>query len=292
MNENRPHWDDLRLLLAVAETGSFLKAGRVLALATSTLSRRLARLEAAVGMPLLERRSDGARLTDPGRRLAEAARDVELALHARLRELPATGDRLGGVIRVSAGDGFAEFLTETIARFVARHPDVRFEVSLENRAVDLPRREADVALRTLHGREPTLVYRSLGTLPYGLFASEAYAARRGLPRSLGDLARHDFVGLATSLDRVPPMRWLRAHGARRFALRSASFVALLGAARAGLGIAALPARSAAGLLPVLPRARPDPLPVWIASHPDARRLPAVRAFLEALAARFRELAEA
>jgi DNA-binding transcriptional LysR family regulator len=98
-NHQDPRWDDLRLLLAVGRRGSFLGAGRALGLATSTLSRRLTALERSVGAVLVERRADGARLTDAGRRLAAAAEDVELALGARLRELPAAG---GGCRAASA----------------------------------------------------------------------------------------------------------------------------------------------------------------------------------------------
>jgi len=83
------------------------------------------------------------------------------------------------------------------------------------------------------------------------------------------------------------MRWLARHGVTRFAMRSASFVALLAAVREGVAIAALPERIGRDLVRVLPRARPDPLPVWVALHPDARRLPAVRAFADHLAETFR-----
>jgi DNA-binding transcriptional LysR family regulator len=286
-NHADTRWDDLRLLLAVARRGSFLGAGRAVGLATSTLSRRLTALERAVGTVLVERRADGARLTDAGRRLAAAAEDVELALGARLRELPVSGGRLSGSIRVTAGDGFAEFLAETIADFVTHHPDVSFDVQVDSRPVDLPRREADVAIRTLHGREGSLVYRSLGALPYGLFTAPAYAARRGVPRTLRELPSHVCVGLSAPFERVPWMRWLRANGVTRFGLRATGFAVLLAAVRAGIGIAPLPQGMAAGLVRVLPRVRPDPLPVWVASHVDARRLPAVRAFVDHLAARFR-----
>jgi len=290
MDANRDaRWDDLRLLLAVARAGSFLAAGRELGLATSTVSRRLTVLESSVDSLLIERRVDGARLTEAGRRLAAAAADVELALGARLRELPGPAGRLAGVIRVTAGDGFSDFLAESIADFAEGHPEVSFDVMIDNRAVDLARREADVGIRTLHGREGSLVYLPLAPLAYGLFASPAYAARRGVPRSLRDLPRHPCIGLAASLERVPWMRWLRTHGVRRFAFRSTSFGAVLAAARAGLGLAALPERMSTGLVRVLPRARPDPLPVWLAAHVDARRQPAVRAFVDHLAMRFRTL---
>jgi DNA-binding transcriptional LysR family regulator len=280
-------WDDLRLLLAVARRGSFLAGGRDLGLATSTLSRRITALEAAVGTALLERRADGARLTEAGRSLAEAAHDVELALGARMRDLSGTaGDRLAGVVRVTSGDGFADVVADAVARVVARHPDVSFELQIENRPADLARREADVAIRTMHGREGSLVYRSLGGLPYGLYAAPSYAARHGLPRTLRDLPRHACLGLPADFARVAWMRWLRAHGVARFVVRSTSFAAMLAAARAGVGIAALPERLGDGLVRVLPRVKPDPLPVWIASHVDARRRPAVRVFTDVLAERF------
>lgn len=283
-------WDDLRLLLAAARAGSFLAAGRALGLATSTLSRGLGRLEAAVGATLVERRADGVRLTEAGRRLRETAEELELRLGARMRELPAGALGLEGTIRISAGDGFVEFLSEVVADFAWRHPEVSFELAIESRPADLARREADLALRTHHGREASLVYQTLGALPYGLYASGAYLERHGTPRSLAALARHRFVGFAPPLATLPPMRWLRRHGVTRFPVRATSFGAQLAAARAGAGIALLPDRLAAGLERVLPRARPEPLNVYLVSHPDARRLAHVRAFGDALRQRFRELA--
>jgi DNA-binding transcriptional LysR family regulator len=279
-------WDDLRLLLAVARSGSFTGAARATSLATSTLSRRLTALESTLGVALVERRSDGVRLTEAGRRLAATAEEVDLALRARVRDLPASSGALSGTIRVTAGDGFSDFLVESIARFRVTHSRVGFELALDERPLDLRRREADVAVRTVHGREGSLVYRSVGALPYGLFAGSRYVARHGVPRTARELARHDVLGLPTAHAGVAWMRWLTRHGASRFALRSSSFVALLGAARAGLGIAPLPLRLGTGLVRVLPRTVVDPLPTWIVSHPDARRVPAVRAFLDHLAQSF------
>jgi len=281
-------WDDLRLLLAAARSGSFLAAGRSLGVATSTLSRGLARLEAAVGTRLLERRSDGVRATEAGRRLCDTAEALELQLGARVRELPARAREIAGTIRISATDVFADFLAETCAEFVERHPAVSFEVAFERRSVDLSRREADLALRFGPARESALVYQALGELPSGLYASAAYLHRHGVPRSLSALGRHRFVGFAPPLADVPLMRWLRRHGARRFAVRVTTFGALVAAARAGAGIAVLPDRIAESLERVLPRARPDPMKVHLVAHPDVRRLPHVRAFSDALRARFRE----
>jgi DNA-binding transcriptional LysR family regulator len=278
-------WDDFRLLLAVARAGSFQTAARGLGAATSTVSRRLTRFEAALGTPLLERRNDGVRLTDAGRSLAAQAEDVELRLHSRVRELPAAARGLEGTIRVTAGDGFADVLNEAIAAFAIRHPAVSFEVVIEGRPLDLARREADLAIRTGHGRESSLVYRTVGRLAYGLYASRDYTGRRGEPRSTRELRGHSFIGFAEPLHRLPAMRWLREHGAERFVVRATTFSAVLAATRAGLGIAPLPELTTAGLRRILPRARFDPQAVYLVTHPDARRLPSVRAFADVLADR-------
>lgn len=279
-------WDDLRLLLAVARAGSFLAAGRELGVATSTLSRRLAQLESALREPLVERRSDGVRLTESGARLAQTAGELDLTVRAQLRDLPSARRELEGTIRVTAGDGFTDFAVDAVVAFRALHPRVAFELVIDPNALDLVRREADAAIRTGHGRESSLIYRTLGDLPYSLWAAPDYLARRGAPRRATDLDRHEFLGLAAPLDRTPAMRWLRAHGIERFTLLATSFGTLLAATRAGLGIAALPDRMAADLVRVLPRLRPDPLIVYWVTHPDARRLPHVRAFGDLVAQRF------
>jgi len=85
------------------------------------------------------------------------------------------------------------------------------------------------------------------------------------------------------------MRWLRRHGARRFSVRVTTVGALVAAAQAGAGIAALQDRFAEGLERILPRARPDSMKVHLVAHPDARRLAHVRAFAEALRGRFSEV---
>ena len=280
-------WDDLRVLLTVARSGSFLAAARELDAATSTVSRRLGDLERHTGTRLLERRRDGARLSAAGHRLVAVAEELELRLGAQVRDLRAAAHALAGTVRVTAGDGFADFLVAAIASFRAEHPSVEFEVALDDRAVDLTRRAADLAIRTGTRREPALVYRRLGELPYGLYASERYAARRRLPRSERDLAAHDVLGFLGPAERLPIMRWLRARGVARFAFRASSFPAFLAATHAGLGIAALPVMLGDGLVRVLPRARPAPLPVALVLHPEARRQPHVRAFADHVAARFR-----
>jgi len=277
-------WSDLQLLVAVQQAGSMLRAARRLGLAASTVSRRMAGLERAAAALLLERGPEGVRLTPAGSALATCAAEVELGVSRALRDLPRPGAALTGTIRVSAGDGFAAPILAAMRAMSARHPGVRFELSLEDRVVNLARREADVAVRTVHHRESTLVYRKVRTLDYGLFGAAHYLADHGEPRRAGDLAKHEWVGFAPPLDRLPSQRWLSAHVGRPPLLATSTFSSLLSSAHAGLGLAALPQISATGLVPVLPESDLPSLPVWLAVHRDARRQPHVSTFVDRLRA--------
>jgi DNA-binding transcriptional LysR family regulator len=271
-------WSDLQLLVAVRAAGSMLRAARHLGVAASTVGRRITALERAAGATIVDRGPHGIRLTAAGDALAGCGTEVELAIARTLRELPRPGAALTGTIRISAGDGFAESIVAAVRTMTARHPRVSFELALDDRPVDLARREADIAVRTVHQRESTLVYRKLGAVAYGLYADPRYVADRGQPRGIADLTGHAWVGFAPPLDRLAANRWLQARVAAPPVLVASTFGGLLAAARAGLGLAILPAVSAAGLAAVLPHAELPALPVWLVIHRDARELPHVAAF--------------
>jgi DNA-binding transcriptional LysR family regulator len=284
MDAQRLDWSDLQLLAAVRDAGSMLRAARRLGLAASTVSRRITALEGAVGAPLLHRATDGVRLTPAGGALADCGAEMEVGVARALRDLPRPGAALTGTVRISAGDGFTDAVVAAVRAMTARHPGVHFELAVEDRVVNLARREADIAVRTVHHRESSLVYRKVAALPYGLFADTRYLAEGGAPapRRLADLARHSWIGFAAPLDRLPAHRWLQAQVARPPLLSASTFSAQLAAVRAGLGIAALPTVSAGGLVPVLPDSELPAMPVWLVAHRDARKQPHVAAFVEAL----------
>ncbi len=289
MNAKPVPWSDLQFLIAVQEAGSMLAAATRLGTAASTVGRRLDALEARVGTPLVERSPQGILLTPAGVALARCGGEMQLALARTLRELPRPGQGLVGTIRVSAGDGFADAILEAAASMAEAHPALRFELALEDRAVDLPRREADVAVRTVHRREGSLVYRRVTGLPYGLFAASGYLEARGRPVIAADLAAHRWLGFAPPLDRLPVNRWLSAQVGAPPTLQASTFHGLTRAAHAGLGVAALPIVAADGLARVLDDVALPSLPVWLVVHRDARKQPHIAAFcarlFEALAAR-------
>ena len=198
---NATYLDELATFLAVAEHGTLRGAARELGVPTSTVSRRIERLERYLDQELLRRTARSVALSDAGRALAERAapalREAHQAMHA-------LGDRLAhptGQLRLSAPPdlGASPVFAELIAGFTGRHRGVTLAISLDTRQVDLFEEGFDLALRIHGGQLPAsdhLVASRLGTLRGGLYASPAYLERRGRPERPDDLVAHGLVGHA------------------------------------------------------------------------------------------------
>ena len=285
MNGNKnsgPLWSDLHLLLEVARAGSFLAAGRKLGVSTSTISRRVTALEKSVGTPLVERGVSGAVLTEAGAQLVGKIAAFESEIGGALRDLPSSSGRLRGRVRLTVGDGFTGIAAQAIERFLGDNPDVAIDLLVDNRMGDLAHREFDLAIRTLHGQEPSLVYRKVGALTYRLYASKAYLKRLGKLKAPGDLALHRLIGFGAELSQIEQMSFMRQLGVEKFAVTVSSFGAMLESVHAGVGIAPLPDALAMGLVPVLEDMTSKVQPVFIAAHPSALKQPHIRAFADGL----------
>lgn len=273
------NWDDLRLLLAVSRRGSFLQAGEMLGVAASTLSRRITQFEAAIGEPLVERGVDGVRLTPRGAVLVETAKALELELANEVRD-PKNG--VSGSVTISAGDGFVEIVTEAAAEFLAENPACTVDFLVENTLVKVARGAADIAIRTVHLGEPSLIYRRLTSLRFDLFASH-----RLMP--VAGVAPQDarMVDLFPPLDQLPHLRAARAAGFSRTVLRVSSFPAQLAAVQAGVGCAVLPQTMGRGLVqPYGPLDLPT-LDIYLVTRPQALHQPQIRAFMDTLTGVFK-----
>ena len=201
-------WEDARLFLAVAETGSLSAAARALKLGQPTVSRRLAELEQAVGYQLFRRGVRGASLTASGERLLEPARKMaewasELSrMAARSEGLP------GGVVRLTAAPGIASEVVAPLAGTLRRtHPELRLEVLSTMHYLDLARGEADLALRVRPPPDRALAVLATARHPIRVWVSKAYLRR--LPRrpALEDL---DWIAWAAPYDSLPPNPQLQA----------------------------------------------------------------------------------
>lgn len=187
------NWSDVRAFLAVAREGSTLAASRKLGVAQPTVARRIEVLEHETGLTLFERSTQGFRLTEAARALlplAEAIESAASSFEARAGDL-----RRPRPIRItSLSANFSPRMVQILDEFSAMHPHIRFELIPGIKPLDLSTGEADIALR-LTGAEPDLklVCRKIGTARFTFYGAPSYAQRRGLPRSIDDLAGHSFV---------------------------------------------------------------------------------------------------
>ena len=278
-------WDDLRLALAIARGGNLATAAATLGVNHSTVFRRLNALESRLGSKLFERLASGYRATENGARLIEAAERMETEAFALDRELTGRDTRLSGQLRVTCSETVGlRILTGEIARFRATHPGIGVELSVDNRMLDLSRREADVALRVMRPAQGELFGRKLSDLQWAIYASEDYLRERRAPRNLGDLERHCMIGWVEAGPQIKAQMWLSRHvPCAAVGFRTNTLVNQWTAAREGLGIAILPmylAAGTAGLIRLL-----DPLEnlvteLWIITHRSLKDTARVRSFME------------
>lgn len=275
-------WDDVRHFLELARLSSLSAAARKLGVEHSTVARRVEALEQALAVRLFDRLPRGWVLTAEGETLAHQARKLEDEALAFARVALGVSS-LQGTVRLSAPPAMAaHFLVPRLAARRQDWPGIDLEVMAETREVNLARGEADLALRLSRPSVPGLVVRALGTLGIGLYAAPHYAQRAP--------EQWEFLGYDESLRQVPHQQWLEGVTAgRRFILRSNDLTALWQAARAGLGVAALPhfiCGADAGLVALAAPTQPAPREIWLVMHPDVRRSPRVRAVADMMAALF------
>jgi DNA-binding transcriptional LysR family regulator len=285
-----PSWDHLRVLLALHRHRSFLAAGRALGISTSSASRKIETLERALGRPLVHRSSAGTSLEPEALELIHLAEQFEFGLRAVRRD---EGDAAAsGTVRLALSDGFIGPATRVLSTLRRTHPSLLFELISETRMVDLSRREADIGIRLARSTSSVLVQREVGRVQLALYAARSYVERRVRDGRIkrGDLARHDFIGFDTSLDKMPQAQWLSAQGARRFVFRSNSYFALREAAELGQGILMLGAglvTADSELVRLETEVRPPSVPVYLVFHRELRQVKRVRLVLDALEAALR-----
>ncbi len=282
-------WDDWRVFLAMARTGSRAQAARALDVDPTTISRRIAALEAELGLTLFDRTGNGLVLGASGRAVLARAERIEEEIAAAERELQGRDERASGPVRLTAGDGLVHYvLVPALAELRRVNPAITVELRADTRVLDLSRREADVAVRLVRPKEPALFARRIGTMTFALYASARYLERRGPLRAARDLAVHDFIGFEAGLDHVPQVRWLtKLVAAPRWVVRANTTGVQVVACAEGHGVALLPTfveAHEAGLQRVLPRLVGPTREMWAVTHGDVRkneRVVRVNAWLDA-----------
>jgi DNA-binding transcriptional LysR family regulator len=289
--------NDLILFAHIVEAGSFTRAADQTGLPKSTLSRRLTDLENELGERLLQRSTRRLVVTEFGERILEHAQRLtdEMESAAALAQHRQTAPH--GTLRVSLPPEFHELsIVQVVTRFSQDYPDVRIDLDLSARRVDLVAERFDVAVRmaTQLPDDNTLVARRITTLNNGLYASPSYLKRHGVPKTPAELVDH--IGLVLVTSGGEQQQWRLSCESERWEglpqhNLAANSVGLQQALSAqGLGIVGLSdsfAQSRVGqgdLVRILPEWRLPPTAVWCVT-PGRRLLPQrTIAFIETLKA--------
>ena len=281
-------WERHRAFLAVMNEGSLSAAARALGVAQPTVRRRIADLEAMLGVVLFTRTPAGLDPTETAHALAGHAEAMAHAAAAFARTASAEAGEVAGIVRVTASEVIAlEVLPPILATLQASHPGLVIILSPSNRNEDVLRREADIAVRMARPTQEGLVARMIGVVALGLHARRDLLDRHGMPETIADVRRYGVIGPEHDNE---ILRSLRFGGVQvqpaDFSFRSDSDVAQLAALRAGAGIGVCQIPLAArdpSLVRLLPDLFEYPLETWMVTHEDLRGVARIRAVFDHLA---------
>ncbi len=187
-------WDKLRIFHAVADAGSLTHAGDVLHLSQSAVSRQIRALEESLGTTLFHRHARGLILTEQGEMLFEATRSISRKLDTTAARIKDSEEHVFGELRVTTTTGFGTmWLVPRLAKLFALYPDLKIDLLLEERVLDLPMREADVAIRMKEPSQADLIRRRLLNIRIRLYATQQYLDNAGEPTDLADLSPHRLI---------------------------------------------------------------------------------------------------
>jgi len=240
-------WDRIRIFYTVAESGSFTKAGDVLGLSQSAVSRQIGALERELRAPLFHRHTRGLILTEQGELLWRAAREMTQRLERTRAQLSETREHPSGELKVTATRGLGgHWLTPRLAEFLDLYPDIKVDLILTDEELDLSMREADIAIRLRQPQQPDLIQRKLFTVHFHVYGSPAYVKRFGEPKTHEDLDNHRILSFGgTSPSYLTAVHWLGSLGRdqrnpRPIHLTVNNITAMKRAVDSGAGIAVLP----------------------------------------------------
>ena len=287
-------WNDLRYFLALAREGSTHAAAKALGVSQPTVQRRLAALEECIDRKLIERNPSGYQLTELGKTLFTHAEEVERSVAAFQRQLMAGGQELSGTLRVTCPEGMASrFLAPVLELFRAKYPELRVDLIMTDRRLDLASGEAEVAVRMHEPGDGSLIARKIADSPWAVYASRSYMQHHGRPQRWEDLDHHAVIAFDGEVADNHAGRWLRTVAPRaRIAARGNSMLGVLAAVKSGAGLAPLPmllGGSEDDLEPVL-----APVPelgsrIYLVMHADLRHTARVRAFCDFVVAEMAHL---
>ncbi|KAF1043264.1 MAG: HTH-type transcriptional regulator DmlR [Herbaspirillum frisingense] len=287
-------WDDLQAFLAVVRAGRLTVAARKLGVDHSTLSRRIAGLEQAIGVTLFDRRSAGYALTVEGERLVPDAEAMEnLAIRIRSRQDDAA-QGLTGSVRIGTPEAWGTYFFARELKELARlHPELEIELVANPRMFSLSKREADIAVSMTRPEQGRLIARRLNDYELGVYAAPSYLEERGVITRRRDLERQRWVGYIEDLMWSSELDYLgEISPALTPQIRISNVISQVQAVAAGAGLGVLPcflATREPGLVRLLPDEIRLTRSYWLLTHADARDLVRVQAVADFIIGRLAAL---
>lgn len=281
-------WSLVRSFLAVLEQGSLLGAARQLKSSQPTIGRHMAELETQLGLNLFDRTWRGLIPTEAALRLADSARAMQLGADQLARSATGSDHSTSGTVRITASQPVACFvLPPLLTQMRLILPDIQVELVSSNSMSNLLKREADIAVRMVQPEQASIVAKKVGKIVLRACAHPDYLRRCGVPQQPSDLLGHELIGGDHNEVILKGFASLGFSVTReQFAFRTDDLIAVWQAVRAGLGIGFVSEhliRTDSAIVPLLPKLKIEPLPVWLAVHKDIRTNKRIRAVYDFLA---------
>jgi DNA-binding transcriptional LysR family regulator len=284
-------WDKLRIFHAVADAGSLTHAGDTLHLSQSAVSRQVRALEESLNTTLFHRHARGLILTEQGELLFDATVAMNKRLEAASARIRDSEEEVFGELRVTTTIGFGSlWLAPRLSKLYDLYPDLTIDLMLEEKVLDLPMREADVAIRMKEPSQADLVRKRLMYIRMCLYASPDYISKNGTPQTIEDIAQHRLICQNPRSAQVSSglalVQRLMSYDVSSM-LTVNNYFGVLQSVIHGLGIGVLPdyvTQDFDGVIRVLPDIESVEVPVYLAYPEELRqskRIAAFRDFVEA-----------
>ena len=284
-------WDDFRLVKIIAEANGLAGAAERLGINHSTVFRRLGQMEDNLGVKLFERHRTGYVLTPAGEEMTMLAEQMDENVTTFTRKLAGQAVSPAGELRVTTNDTLlVHLLTHIFARFIKANPELRLDVVLANQALNLSKRDADVAIRATDDPPETLIGRRVATIAWAVYGRAVDFPEPRQPDSMDSRALYDrtWVALGDNLAGLKAARFVRERVApENIVYKVNTVLGLAEAVEAGTGIGPLPCfiADAKPNLVRLSDINPEfSAGLWLLTHPDLRQSARVRAFMDFMAA--------
>jgi len=284
------NWDDARFFLALARCGTLRKAAGQLLVDQATVGRRITALEETLGSKLFIRTPKNFSLSPLGDELLPDVIKMENAMLAISRKASNGDDSMGGNVSIATTDSMAEvFVIPALKKLREQYPEITVTLLTSVNISDISYRSADMAIRGARPEEKTLIIKRLATIEMGLYTTEEYIQKKGMPIEGTQLQGHDLLMFPRDL---VPRHWDNFCGeslvSPNVVLQSNSQILLRSATAHGLGIGLLSSFMAdkdPKLIRVFPQSR-DWVDIWLVLHPDLKRSARIRAVIKTLEVEF------